>query len=466
MLLLGRWAGLRGRWLPRARGRLAMAGFVVLARPQPSVLRAAAMGAVALLALATGRRRRSLAALARDRAGAAAGRPVAGPLLRVRAVGAGDRQRWSLLATAWAGALVERAVSRARWPQALAVAAGGPARLRAGGGAAQRPGQPGRGAGEPARRRRPSPRPPCWACWRRWHRRCTAGTAAALAWAAGGSVWWIVHVARRAAAAARGCGRLARVRVAGAASARRGVSLVAVTARAVRGPTAGAGRCLRGRPGGRPRGAGAGAGLAAARTGCWPPATSARATRWSWPPVRGTAVVVDAGPDPAAVDRCLRRLGRRAGGGAAAHPPARRPRRGAARRAARPAGRRGAGRPARRAGRRAGPGPRLGGGRRGAGDPGPPRRPGAGRAGVVEVLWPARVVHRRGPGPTTRASCCWCGSHGLSLLLTGDVEPQAQRALLARGGLGRRRRAQGRPPRLGLPGPGAARDGCGRGWRW
>ena len=63
VLVVGRWAGLRGRWLP-VTAALAMAWFVVLARPQPSVLRAAVMGAIALLALGTGRRRRSLAALA------------------------------------------------------------------------------------------------------------------------------------------------------------------------------------------------------------------------------------------------------------------------------------------------------------------------------------------------------------------------------------------------------------------
>ncbi len=62
VLLVGRWLGARGRWLPLLAA-LAMAGFVVLARPQPSVLRAAVMGGVALLALATGRRRTSLAAL-------------------------------------------------------------------------------------------------------------------------------------------------------------------------------------------------------------------------------------------------------------------------------------------------------------------------------------------------------------------------------------------------------------------
>ncbi|RZS89750.1 competence protein ComEC [Motilibacter rhizosphaerae] len=62
-LLLGRWAGVRGRWLP-ALGLLALAGFVVLARPQPSVLRAAAMGVVALLGTAAGRPTAPLPALA------------------------------------------------------------------------------------------------------------------------------------------------------------------------------------------------------------------------------------------------------------------------------------------------------------------------------------------------------------------------------------------------------------------
>src|SRR6478735_9323779 len=63
VLLAGRWVGLRGRWLPLAAA-VAIAAFVVVARPQPSVLRAAVMGAVGLAALATGRRRRGLAALA------------------------------------------------------------------------------------------------------------------------------------------------------------------------------------------------------------------------------------------------------------------------------------------------------------------------------------------------------------------------------------------------------------------
>ncbi|MGE3285649.1 MAG: DNA internalization-related competence protein ComEC/Rec2 [Pseudonocardia sp.] len=51
------------RWAAVA-GALAVAGFVLLARPSPSVVRAAAMGAVVLLALALGRRRSAVPALA------------------------------------------------------------------------------------------------------------------------------------------------------------------------------------------------------------------------------------------------------------------------------------------------------------------------------------------------------------------------------------------------------------------
>jgi competence protein ComEC len=52
------------RWLQSAVGLLALAGFVVLAGPGASVLRAAAMGAVTLLALAGGRSRSAVPALA------------------------------------------------------------------------------------------------------------------------------------------------------------------------------------------------------------------------------------------------------------------------------------------------------------------------------------------------------------------------------------------------------------------
>ncbi len=56
-LLLGaRWVGVRGWWL-RAVGLLGVAVFVALCRTEPSVLRAAAMGLVALAALGAGGRR-------------------------------------------------------------------------------------------------------------------------------------------------------------------------------------------------------------------------------------------------------------------------------------------------------------------------------------------------------------------------------------------------------------------------
>lgn len=63
VLYVARGAGLPRRIAPGLAG-LALAGFVVLARPQPSVLRAALMGALALAALAIGRRRHGLPALA------------------------------------------------------------------------------------------------------------------------------------------------------------------------------------------------------------------------------------------------------------------------------------------------------------------------------------------------------------------------------------------------------------------
>ncbi|MEO6880946.1 MAG: ComEC/Rec2 family competence protein [Mycobacteriaceae bacterium] len=62
VLLLVRAAG-AGPRTSAALAAMALAGFVVLARPSPSVLRAAVMGTVALLALVTGRRRQALPAL-------------------------------------------------------------------------------------------------------------------------------------------------------------------------------------------------------------------------------------------------------------------------------------------------------------------------------------------------------------------------------------------------------------------
>jgi len=58
-----RWVGVRGYGLPFI-GALAVLGFVLLARPEPSVMRAAAMGLVALAGLTVAGRRRGVPALA------------------------------------------------------------------------------------------------------------------------------------------------------------------------------------------------------------------------------------------------------------------------------------------------------------------------------------------------------------------------------------------------------------------
>lgn len=63
MLLLARWIGVRGAWLLLI-GLLSVAFFVVLARPEPSVLRAAVMGVITLAAVLRGGQRRPVGALA------------------------------------------------------------------------------------------------------------------------------------------------------------------------------------------------------------------------------------------------------------------------------------------------------------------------------------------------------------------------------------------------------------------
>ncbi|MGI8612435.1 MAG: ComEC/Rec2 family competence protein [Nocardioidaceae bacterium] len=62
LLTLARWLGARG-YLQVVVGTVATVGFVVLARPEPSVLRAAAMGLVAVAGLGAGGRRRGVRAL-------------------------------------------------------------------------------------------------------------------------------------------------------------------------------------------------------------------------------------------------------------------------------------------------------------------------------------------------------------------------------------------------------------------
>ena len=62
LLVLARWLRVRGRWL-YVVGGLGIAGFVLLARTEPSVLRAAAMGGVGLLAMGSNGRQRGTRAL-------------------------------------------------------------------------------------------------------------------------------------------------------------------------------------------------------------------------------------------------------------------------------------------------------------------------------------------------------------------------------------------------------------------
>ena len=62
LLVLARWVGVRGRWL-YAVGAVGIAGFVLLARTEPSVVRAAVMGTVALFAMGTNGRQRGTRAL-------------------------------------------------------------------------------------------------------------------------------------------------------------------------------------------------------------------------------------------------------------------------------------------------------------------------------------------------------------------------------------------------------------------
>jgi competence protein ComEC len=62
LLVLGRWLGVRGPWL-YALGVLGIVGFVLTARAEPSVVRAAAMGAVALVGMGRNGRSRGVRGL-------------------------------------------------------------------------------------------------------------------------------------------------------------------------------------------------------------------------------------------------------------------------------------------------------------------------------------------------------------------------------------------------------------------
>ncbi len=62
LLILGRWVGVRGRWL-HALAVVGIVGFVMTARAEPSVVRAAAMGTVALIGMGANGRSRGTRAL-------------------------------------------------------------------------------------------------------------------------------------------------------------------------------------------------------------------------------------------------------------------------------------------------------------------------------------------------------------------------------------------------------------------
>lgn len=62
LLVLARWCGVRGQWL-YVVGALGIGGFILLARTEPSVVRAAAMGAVGLIAMGANGRQRALRGL-------------------------------------------------------------------------------------------------------------------------------------------------------------------------------------------------------------------------------------------------------------------------------------------------------------------------------------------------------------------------------------------------------------------
>ena len=432
----------------------------------PRVLRAAVMGGVGAARAgdrpAAPQPRRALCRRGRR---AAAGRPVAGPVVRLRAVGARDRRRSCCSRRAGPTALAgPRAARRSRRRRSPCRSPRSWSARRSSCCSASR------SAWSRSRptcwRRRRSRRPPCSACWRRvasprCARRPRSRSPGVAGCPRGGSSRWR-HAGGGAAVGRRWPGRARRggalllaaatvagvllgaaARLAAGWSPRRrggggrrrswcrpspGLAAAGLGARGVRrrpGRRAGA---RRGRRGGRGRRRRPRPG------GCRPlPAPARRATgcRWSCSPT-STPTTSTACPACCAAGGSARSASGRYGEPAGELD---RVRRWAA--AARV--------------------PVTAGGR---------RRAGAGRAAVLAGALAGAGHQARARCPTTRASSCSSRARGLRLLLTGDVEPPAQRALLATAAAcGRGRRAQGGPPRLGLPGARAARAPSGRGSR-
>ena len=179
---------------------VALLGFVVVVQPSASVLRAAVMAAITLLAVVTRRRRQVLPALAAT----VVGLMVAAPEL---AVDAG----FALSVSATAALVVapaERAGLAATTGRRGQCGAGGAVGHRAAGGGTVRVGEPGGGDGEPARRTRHT------AHHRDRHR--SVGVVSAVA--GGGAAADQVHRAAGVVAAHRGALRRRHARCGGAGS--------------------------------------------------------------------------------------------------------------------------------------------------------------------------------------------------------------------------------------------------------
>ena len=286
-------------------GAVVLVGFVIVARPSPSVLRAAVM--------------------AGDRAGRTGHRASAAALPALAATIlvlllwqpelAADLG-FAMSVSATAGAAADRpglgrrrcgAGGAGRAGRGARGGRGGPPGHRAADRGDQRPDQPGRDPGERARRTGGRGRRPCSACGRAAlgavaaGRRCCSPQLAGwpcrwLVWVAeyfghlpGASLPWPSGVRRRACCWPRrwrGCGGCAADRRPRRCSPPRWWSRCWCRSRCAAGVAAGH-----------------------RRVGCSSPATSVRVTRWCCTPGRTAAVVIDAGPDPVAVDRCLRELG-------------------------------------------------------------------------------------------------------------------------------------------------------------
>ena len=274
LLLVARWVGVRARGLVVV-GALGVVGFVVLARPEPSVLRAAAMGSVALVGLGSRGRDHGIRAL---------GVAVLVLLLLDPWLASSVGFALSALATAGILFLATALPGRAR---DLAAAVGGrgagravrrPAGVHAGGGRALRPGQPRRGPGQPRgragrraghrpRAARRGARPACTRASRRWRVGWPASARRGSSWSP--YAW-------------RGCppppldwspGPGAAPAAGGALPGRRAGRRPGAAPTALDRPDVRRARGGHGAAAAQP-------GLAARTAGCWSPATWGRATGW------------------------------------------------------------------------------------------------------------------------------------------------------------------------------------------